>query len=145
MHLKFLETVFINPHAYSSNFSAMAVSFNTFRRIEPCKEEQLLIKMVIQNLFCNAKVTNWNIKGCYGLTFLLQIKYAALKNGKVWLHLWPAELKRKISPFSFIIMGYTAQAIQINKDLHFHMDTRSSVPVRFSHSQYIRKYTWKEK
>lgn len=58
MHLKFLETVFINPHAYSSNFSAMAVSFNTFRRIEPCKEEQLLIKMVIQNLFCNAKVTN---------------------------------------------------------------------------------------
>lgn len=44
-------------------------------------------------------------------------------------------LKEIISPFSFI-MGYTVQAIQINKDLHFHMDTRSSVPVRFSHSQY---------
>lgn len=26
---------------------------------------------------------------------------------------------KKISPFSFIIMGYTVQAIQINKDLHF--------------------------
>lgn len=50
--------VFINSHTYSSNFSAMAISFNTFRRIEPCKEEQLLIKMVIQYLFCNAKVTN---------------------------------------------------------------------------------------
>lgn len=58
MHLKFLKTVFINSHAYSSNFSAMALSFNTFRRTEPCKEEQLLIKMVIQYLFCNAKVTN---------------------------------------------------------------------------------------
>lgn len=58
MHLKFFKTVFINSHTYSSNFSAMAVSFNTFRRIEPCKEEQLLIKMVIQYLFCNAKVTN---------------------------------------------------------------------------------------
>lgn len=55
---KILKTVFINSHAYSSNFSAMAVSFNTFRRTEPCKEEQLLIKMVIQYLFCNAKVTN---------------------------------------------------------------------------------------
>lgn len=58
MHLNFFETVFINSHAYSSNFSAMAVSFNTFRGIEPCKEEQLLTKMVIQYLFCNAKVTN---------------------------------------------------------------------------------------
>lgn len=27
-------------------------------------------------------------------------------------------------------MGYTVQAIQINKDLHFYMDTRSSVPVK---------------
>ena len=44
--------------AHSSDFSAMAVSFNTFRGIEPCKEEQLLTKMVIQYLFCNAKVTN---------------------------------------------------------------------------------------
>lgn len=58
MHLNFFETVFINSHAYSPNFSAMAVSFNTSRGIEPCKEEQLLTKMVIQYLFCNAKVTN---------------------------------------------------------------------------------------
>lgn len=153
MHKKnHLWTSFISSHSHSSNFSAMAKSSNT-QRTEPCKEEQVLKnkqtkeknnKKLLSSI--HSAMQRWetkSIKRLLWLNFVLQINYAALEKWKGVA----SPLASRVKNLSIFLYhhGILFRQSKLIKTCHFQMDTRSSVPVRISHSQYIRKYTWKEK
>lgn len=150
-----LLTAFISSHSHSSNFSAMAKSFNS-QRTEPCKEEQVLKKKnqkqqpnkKTQKLLSSihSAMQRWETKSTkrlLWLNFVLQINYAALEKWKGAA----SPLTSRVKNLSIFLYhhGILFRQSKLLKTCHFQMDTRSSVPVRISHSQYIRKYTWKEK
>lgn len=130
----------------------MAKSFNS-QRTEPCKEEQVLKKKKTKQKkppncypvsILQHKGEKLNLqKRLLWLNFVLQINYAALEKWKGVA----SPLTSRVKNLSIFLYhhGILFRQSKLLKTCHFQMDTRSSVPVRISHSQYIRKYTWKEK